>query len=138
MTSMASSIQPSWAAASARHCRRVMASYQRMEPLLLLAQQGERLFEGDAFEADLVARAKLADRVHVGGNDVGDLGVAAGGLVLDEEEDGAAVRRHLHGAEGDAFGEHVPGVAGERRTIEAQAHAVGLFGDAPGGGVERL
>src|ERR1035441_402353 len=50
-----------------------------MQPLLLVAQQPERAFHGDALEADFVARAQLAEPPKIGGDHVGRLGIPARG-----------------------------------------------------------
>src|SRR5260370_24567988 len=53
----------------------------RCEQLLLLEQQGACSVPINAFKSNLVARAKLAEAVQVGGNHVGNLRIAAGRLL---------------------------------------------------------
>jgi hypothetical protein len=67
----------------------------RIQPLLLIAQQGQRPFHGDALEADLVARAQLAEPPEIRRDHVGRLGIPAGGLVFHEQDDGLPVGRCL-------------------------------------------
>src|SRR5579871_4401668 len=82
ITSMASSIQPSSAAASVFHCALVMDSGQSMQLLLLGAQQGQRRIYGYFFEANAFARAQLSHGVEIRRDHIGDLGITAGGLML--------------------------------------------------------
>src|SRR5690349_14644783 len=65
ITSVASSVQPSWAAHSVRHCSRVMELYQGIDPRLLFAQQFQGAVETGALEADRVARPQLSHGVQV-------------------------------------------------------------------------
>src|SRR5579885_2155491 len=82
-------------------------------------------FGRDEFETDLVARPELADAGQIRGNDVRDFRIAAGGLLLDEEDDRFAARRDLDRAERDSFGGHLAAMwSVERGTFEPQAHAV--------------
>jgi hypothetical protein len=86
-----------------------------------------------------IARTQLADAEEIGGDDVGDFGVAAGGLLLDEEKNRLAGRSDLQGAEGNAFGDEFAGGCGpQSRAFEAEAEAVRFFGYAIFGGAQRL
>src|SRR5260370_5361985 len=111
----------------------------RCEQLLLLKQQGAGRVPIDAFKSNLVARAKLSQAVQVGGNDVGDLRIAAGGLLFHKQDDGQAACGNLNGANRDAFGNHFS--AGTLRNVlafEAKAHAIGFFRDLIRALVEQL
>src|SRR5580692_8823698 len=50
--------------------RSVIVLSQSVEPGLLLLQQAQRLFDGNALEAHLVTRAKLAEAAEIGGDDI--------------------------------------------------------------------
>ena len=78
----------------------------------------------------------LAETPEIGGDHVGGLGIPAGGLVLDEENDWLAIGRHLDRAQRHALGEHVAGGAGNGGATQAQAHAVGFLGHVIRGSVE--
>src|SRR6266498_893313 len=104
MTSIAYSIQPICAAHRVRHCRPSISLYQATEPFLLPAQPAVRRRESHGFKADALARAQLAGAPQVGGDDVGDFGVAAGGLVLDKNDDWLSCRRHLDCTQSDSLG----------------------------------
>src|SRR4029077_12591516 len=66
----------------------------------------------------------------------GDLGIAAHGLPVGQEHDRQAGARHLDGAGPDAVGDDVGAAlvdacgVFDRRALEADAHAIGLLGDA--------
>lgn len=70
---------------------------QSIEPLLHLPPQLVGLGDGDRLEADNVAGAALADDGQVGGDDGGDLGVAAHGLAFGQHDDGQTRGGHLDG-----------------------------------------
>src|SRR5207249_4782228 len=109
------------------------------EPLLLIAHQFYCAFQGNSLKADAVAGAELAELPEIGGDDVGGLGVAAGGLVFDEEDDGLAVGGDLNCAQRDPFADHASDASagrGERGAFEAYAHAVGFLASGVVGGVE--
>ena len=57
---------------------------RRCQQLLLLEQECAGGVPVDVLETNLVARAKLSEAVQVGGNHVGDLCIAAGGLLFHE------------------------------------------------------
>ena len=80
-----------------------------------------------AFEADLVARAQLAQPPEIRGDHVGRLGIAAGGLVLHEEHDRLSVRRRLHRAQRHSFGDHVAARRRQRRPLQPDSHAIGFL-----------
>src|ERR1019366_605883 len=115
--------------------RGVSGLHQSIQPLLLLAQQVQRLLDGDALETHFVARAQLAEAPKIGRDDVGGFGIPSGGLVLDEENNGLAIRRHLDGPQRHALGEHVARRTGNCRAAQADAHAVGFLGHLIGGSV---
>ncbi len=54
-----------------------------------------------------------------------ETGIAADGLAVVEQDDRLAVRRHLHRAQGDAFGDHRLLPAFQARAEQTYAHAVG-------------
>ena len=82
-----------------------------------------------ASNAHLVARAQLAEPPEIRGDHVGRFRVAAGRLMLHEEDDRLAVGRDLHRAQRRSFRQHAAGRARNRRAAQAQAHAVGFFAD---------
>ncbi len=91
------------------------------------------LADGHLLEAHLVPRLQLAQQPEVGGDDVGDLGVAAGGLAVAQHNDGLALGGHLDGAEGDAVGDDVAvGDVLDDGAVQTAAHAVKLVGDGVG------
>src|ERR1700693_2516543 len=111
----------------------------RREQLLLLQQQGAGRVPVNEFKANLVARAKLSEAVQVGGNHVGNLRIAPGGLLLHKQDDRLASGGNLHGAKGDTLGNHLSaGSLRDRRAFEAKAHAIGFFRDAKYAFVEQL
>src|SRR5262249_7050554 len=96
----------------------------------LLDQCTSCLVPSHLLEADFVARAKLAEAVEVSGDHVGDLRISAGGLLLNEENNRQAGGSDLNDAERHAFTDHLARDGfGDRSAFEAQAHAVGFFGD---------
>ena len=99
-----------------------------------LIQQGLLgLLDGDLFKSHLVSGLQLAQAAEVGGDHVGDLGVAAGGLPVGPHDDGLARGGHLHGPEGDAVGDDVAvGDVLDGGPVQAAAHAVKLVGDGVG------
>ena len=97
---------------------------------MLAAEEALGFGVGDELETNAIAGAELANAGNVGSDDVGDFGVATGGLLVDEEEDGLAIGGELDGAEGDALGDHLAGIGGEDgRAVEAEAHAIGVGRD---------
>src|SRR6266478_6882336 len=62
----------------------------RCEQLLLLKQQCAGGLPVNLLKANFVARAKLSEAMQVGGNHVGNLRIAAGGLLLYKQDDGQA------------------------------------------------
>src|SRR5690348_13736536 len=109
MTSKPSSIQPRWAAKSVCHCWRLISLRQLSNQFLLLQVEFAGVLKSDLFEGDGGAGAELADVVMIDGGDAGDLRIAAGGLLVDEEEDGLARVGDLDGAQADAGGEDFTG-----------------------------
>ena len=76
-------------------------------PLLLIAHQFHRSFHGNSFEADRIAGAQLGKLPEIGGDDGGGLGIASGGLVFHEEDDGLPIgRRPGWQPSATAFTEH--------------------------------
>jgi len=63
-------------------------------------------------EADELAGSVLGQQVDIGRDDVENAGIAARGLAVAEQDDGA-VGRQLHGAVGHGLGDHVGQRAGE-------------------------
>ena len=57
--------------------------------------------------------------------------VATDGLAVVEQDDRLAIRRYLHGAQRDAFGDHRTALALQLRAVETNAHAVGALIDQP-------
>jgi hypothetical protein len=111
----------------------------RCQQLLLLKQQGAGRVPVDAFQSNLVARAKLSDAVQVSGNHVRNLRIASGGLLFHKQDDRQASGGNLDGAKRNAFGNHFAvGSLRYRRTFEAETHAIGLFRDAIRAVVEQL
>ena len=103
----------------------------RCEQLLLLKQQGARRVPINAFKANFVARAKLSQAVQVGGNHVGNLRIAAGGLLFHKKDDRQARGGNLYGADRNAFGNHFSaGAPRDGPALETKAHAIGFFRDA--------
>jgi hypothetical protein len=89
-----------------------------------------------AGEAHRLARQQAAQPRQVDRGHGGDLGIAAHGLAVGQQHDRQAGARHLDGAGPDAVGDDVgatlvdaDGVL-DRRALEANAHAIGLLGDA--------
>ena len=73
------------------------------------------------------AGPRLREQRQVVRDDGGDLGIAAGGLVIRHQHDGQTVARHLHGAKDDAIGHDVrPRQGSERFPLQADAHAVAI------------
>ncbi len=70
----------------------------------MLAQQVNRFWNGHLLKPHLVARAQLANMVHVGCDHVRDFGIATGRLLIDKQNNRLPVLRHLDGAERDAVG----------------------------------
>ena len=88
----------------------------------------------DRGEGHFRAGRHATQRRQVGGDDGGDLGIAAGGLTVGQQHDGQAVAGHLDGARRDAVGDDV-GALGrmlEGRALEPHAHAVGGARDGVG------
>src|SRR5262245_2179961 len=73
-------------------------------------------------ESHRIARAPLRERREVARVDDADHRVAAGGRMIREEHQRATVRRHLHGAQHDAFAGEFPAAGpGELRPVEPHA-----------------
>src|SRR5262249_25653343 len=90
---------------------------------LLGAAQGLALLGAHRGKADFIARPLAPDGREVGRDDGRDLGIAAGCLVVGEEQDRLARARHLDRPGGDAIGDDVVAVAmRQKRPVEAQAH----------------
>ena len=70
-------------------------------------QRVNRFCDGNFGKPHLVARPQLSDAMHVGSDDVGDLGIAAGGLLIDEQNNRLPILRHLNGAERNAVGQQL-------------------------------
>src|SRR5215469_6953728 len=60
------------------------------------AVEGLGLGDADAPKGDEVSRPQLAQLVQVGGDDLGNLGIAANGLAVHPQDDTLAVMRDLH------------------------------------------
>ena len=87
------------------------------------------LADGYLFKFYLVACLQLAQQPEVGRDDIGNLGIAAGGLTVAQHDDGLALRGNLDGAEGDAVGDNVAvGDVLDDRAIQTAAHAVKVVG----------
>src|ERR1700686_3437948 len=84
-----------WASSSSpmSQLRSTIILHQRIQPSLLVAQQFDGVFHGDALKPHFVARAQLAQAPEVRRNHVGRLGISAGGLVFDEQHNGLSVGR---------------------------------------------
>ena len=100
------------------------------EPMFAVAGKFFGLLDGDGGEADRVAGAAAADNREVGRDNRGDLGIAAGSLVVGQQQDRLTGARHLDRAGRDRVGNDVPAVAvAEPRAVEPHAHAVGAGRD---------
>ncbi len=98
-----------------------------------------RVVMRDAFEADFIAGAKLAEDGEIDGGDGRDNGVAASGGVVCTEDDGVAFGRDLDCTVWCRLRGHSSCKRrGDLRAFEPQAHAVRAVTDAMRGVPERL
>jgi len=79
--------------------------------MLLGPQSLNRIADGYLRKAYRIARPQLADAIPVGGNHVSNLGIASGRLLIDEQDNGLPVLRHLNGAQRDAVSQQLFGFA---------------------------
>ena len=114
------------------HARR-----RRRKPPPQVAYDRQPVLGIDLAEGQGLAGLQLPHLAEIGGNDRGDLGVAAGGRVLDPHHDRLDAARHLDAADRDHVVDDVgragPGVTGEiarprvefeRRTDQPHSHAI--------------
>src|ERR1017187_8787982 len=74
------------------------------QPALLLPPGLNRSSDGTLGKPHLAAWPDWSNAVHAGGDDVGDLGVSSGGLLIDKQDDWLPVLRYLDGAQRDSIG----------------------------------
>src|SRR5215469_9682844 len=74
----------------------------RFQPALLRPQRVDRFPDRDFGKADFVSRSQLADTMHVCGDNIRHLRIAAGSLLVDEQDNRLAILRHLDGPARDA------------------------------------
>ena len=97
---------------------------------------GIGLLQRGSDKTDAVARPSLSQPPEIAGKHRGDAGVAADGL-LAEQNDGLTVSRHLDYAAGHRLGNNAGRrlrVTRHRRAAQAAAHAVALRGEGVLGG----
>ncbi|MCY1532021.1 hypothetical protein D9M68_672640 [compost metagenome] len=76
-------------------------------------------------QAQLLAGQALRQARHGLRSEGAEARVAADGLANVEQDDRLAVRRYLHGAQWNAFGNHGRALAMQLRAEQAHAHAIG-------------
>ena len=94
-------------------------------------------FDRDRGKAQRVARPSPSDNRQVGRDDRGDFGVAAGRLVIGEQQDRLSRAGHLDRAGHNRIRDDVPAAAMlEAGAVEAHAHPVGALRNAEFGAEE--
>src|SRR5215469_14541874 len=83
-----------------------------VQPALLRPQRVDRFRDRDFGKADIVSGTQLADTMHVCGDNIRHLRIAARSLLVDEQDNRLAILRHLDGPERDAVRQQLSGFAG--------------------------
>src|SRR5579862_8177357 len=101
-----------------------------LQPLLLRLQQMDRLGNGDFDESHLFARSQLTHAVEVCRDYIRDLWIAAGGLLIDKENNRLLVLRDLNCPERNSFCEQLRSNSRRNRfALQTQTGAIRLLAD---------